>query len=295
MYLTFACICINILCLLTSSKTYRIFLLAPRYPPYYTFWWFEIHMASSGSCIWRLSLLGVALLEDWEVWPCCGRCCCFSAVLRSKPQSSTNPRRSLLGKVKDKGKSRCCAVSGLLASVLSRTVLLMCCEELPHYCTASGHLAVPLVCVLCASPVCCSGCWEMPVTLSVQLLTALVKQGESTGDWNAAAGGCSSDAQSGGGGGRMGALLRHDVTTSVSPSGMRPAQYRNPNRCGLVRGGMPLVWALGFQSPSQALWLSLPAACRSECRPLSYLSITISASVLPCSLPWWQGTKPQNL
>lgn len=168
MYLTFACICINILCLLTSSKTYRIFLLAPRYPPYYTFWWFEIHMASAGSCIWRLSLLGVALLEDWEVWPCCGRCCCFSAVLRSKPQSSTNPRRSLLDKVKDKGKSRCCAVSGLLASVLSRTVLLMCCEELPHYCTASGHLAVPLVCVLCATPVCCSGCWEMPVTLSAQ-------------------------------------------------------------------------------------------------------------------------------
>lgn len=176
MYLTLACICVNIWCLLTSSKTHRIFLLAPRYPPRYIFWWFEIHMAPAGSCIWRLSLLGVALLEDWEVWPCYGRCCCFSAVPRRKPQSSTNPRRSLLGKVKDKGMSHCCAISGLLASVLSKTVLLLCCEEPPCSSTAGGHLAVPLVCVLCATPVCCSDCWEMPVTLSALWPNAQLKQ-----------------------------------------------------------------------------------------------------------------------
>lgn len=163
-------------------------------------------MAPTGSCIWRLSLLGVALLENWEVWPWCGRCCCFSAVVRSKPQSSTNLARSLLGKGSNKGKSRCSAVSDLLASVLSRTVLLLCCEEPPRYCTARGHLAVPLVCVLCATPVlllCCqwtlenasdSECTVAQCTASAVREAALVKQGESTGDWNAAAGGCSSGA-----------------------------------------------------------------------------------------------------
>lgn len=113
-------------------------------------------------------------------------------------------------------------------------LLLLCCQWIPE--NASD-----------------SECTVARCTASAEREAALVKQGESTGDWNAAAGGCSSDAQAGGGGGRMGALHMHDATTSVSPSRMGPVQYGNPNRCDLVRRGVSLAWAFGFQSPSQAL------------------------------------------